>query len=441
MDGPSVTVSGRRAERRYQLEVRRHLNRNFSAQLVHGMLGQTGFRLLNAPTFLPAYVLLLSSGSDVAVGLALSLQAAGQMITPLIGANLIAHRARVLPVGFVTGGAMRAMVLCIGLAGLLLAPPLALVAIMVFLALFGLFSGMQGVIFNFLMSKVIPVNKRGRLTGLRNFLAGIISAAVAWAAGHWFLGATPTAAGYSWTFLLAFLLTTIGLLCLIPMIEPEPPTRRAKQGLGQSLRDIGPLLRADAPFRNYVAARAVATLGRLAMPFYILHAGQSLGLDGPTLGLLTIAFTLAGTVSNLAWGPLGDRRGFRLSFLVAIALWVASTLLLMVGGSSLWAALIVFAGIGAAVQGFQNSSVNLSLEFGDRHDLPARIAIANTASEGAGTVGPVLGGLLAAAFGYQSVFIASMAFLMMGGAVIALYVPEPRHARAPGTRPGTGRPT
>ncbi|NJN52233.1 MAG: hypothetical protein HC809_11150 [Gammaproteobacteria bacterium] len=71
-------------------------------------------------TFMPAYLLLLSGGSDLAVGIALSLQAAGMMITPLIGANMIGHRARVLPVGFITGGAMRAMVLCIGLSGLFL---------------------------------------------------------------------------------------------------------------------------------------------------------------------------------------------------------------------------------------------------------------------------------------------------------------------------------
>ena len=44
----------RRAERRFEVTVRRHLTRNFIAHLLHGMLGQTGFRLVNAPTFLPA---------------------------------------------------------------------------------------------------------------------------------------------------------------------------------------------------------------------------------------------------------------------------------------------------------------------------------------------------------------------------------------------------
>jgi len=389
------------------------------------MLGQTGFRLLMAPTFLPAYILLLSGGSQFAVGLALSVKALGMMLTPMIGANLIEHRKRVLPVGFLTGGAMRLMVLLIALSGFLLEGEATLIAVVVCLLFFGLFQGMQGVIFNFLMSKVIPVSKRGRLTGLRNFLAGITSAAVAWVGGHFLLGEDPTAAGYSSVFLLAFVLTSVGLLLLTAVREPQPPTVQHKQGLRDRLSDMPQLLREDPAFTRYFLARSLATMGRMAMPFYILYAGESLGLTGQLLGIVTFAFTIAGTLSNLVWGYVADRTGFRAIFLSSIALWVASTLLLIFS-SGLALTVIVFIGIGAAVQGFQSSSQNLTLEFGDRDDLPMRIAIANTASEIAGTIGPLLGGLLAAYFGYVSVFVTSIAFLVLGGTVVRIYVPEPR---------------
>ena len=114
------------------------------------------------------------------MGLSSALQSFGMTLTPMIGANLIEHRKRVLPVAFSTGWGMRGMILAISLSGLILPTPWSLWALMLFLAGFGLFQGMQGVIFNFLMAKVIPVSKRGRLTGMRNFLAGIISAMVAW---------------------------------------------------------------------------------------------------------------------------------------------------------------------------------------------------------------------------------------------------------------------
>jgi MFS family permease len=413
------------AERRYELQVKRDLNRNFFAHLVHGMLGQTGFRLINAPTFLPAYIMMLSGGSELIVGLALSLQALGMAVTPLVGANLIEHRKRVLPVGFFVGGMMRLVVLLIALSGLLLSGTHTLVAILVCLTLLGLFQGMQGVIFNFLMSKVIPLKKRGRLTGLRNFLAGITSAGVAWVGGHYLIGDVPTAQGYSWTFMLAFVLTSVGLLLLLMVREPEPPTVKTKQGLLQRLGEVPQLLRDDPAFTRYFLARSLATMGRMAMPFYILYAGQSIGLSGQNLGIITFAFTMSGTISNLFWGAMADRRGFRGTFLLSIGLWVISTVMLFFV-TDLGLILLVFVGIGAAVQGFQNSSINLTLEFGDRDNLPVRIAIANTASEVAGTIGPLLGGLLAALMGYEAVFAASIVFLVVGGTVVRFYVPEPR---------------
>ena len=392
------------------------------------MLGQTGFRLVNAPTFMPAYLMLLSNGSEIVVGLGLSLQALGMTLTPFLAANLIAHRTRVLPVGFVSGALMRSTILLIALCGFFLEGKAALVGVLVSLTLLGVFSGMQGVIFNFLSSKIIPVSKRGRLTGLRNFLAGTVSAVVAWVSGAWLLGTTPDPTGYSWTFLLGFVLTSLGLLMLIAVREPEPPEVRAKQPLGESLRDVPALLRADPAFTRYFLARALATMGRMAMPFYILYAGRSIGLDGPTLGLLTFAFTISSTVSNLAWGAIADRTGFRFTFLVSLIIWIAATALLMLA-EGLLVALVVFIGIGAAIQGFQNSSQNLTLEFGERADLPARIAVANTASELAGTIGPLLGGVLAAWFGYEWVFLTSIAFLLVGGLTVYRHVPEPRFSQ------------
>jgi MFS family permease len=392
------------------------------------MLGQTGFRLLSAPTFLPAYIMLLSGGSNLAVGLALSLQSVGMMLTPLLGANLIAHRKRVLPIGFVTGGGMRAMILCIAASGLLLSADYALLAIMTFLLGLGLFQGMQGVIFNVLMAKVIPVNLRGRLTGMRNFLAGIISAALAWLAAEFFLGEDPTAVGYSYTFIAAFVLTTAGLLCLILVREPQPPTVKPRLPLFRRMEELPALLRSDPAFTKYFLARALATMGRMAVPFYILYAGQTIGLTGQTIGTVSFAFLAASTASNLIWGMLADRFGFRAIFLWSIVLWLTSTIVLMASDGLLMTGL-VFAGIGAAVQGFQNASANLTLEFGHRDDLPVRIAIANTTSEIAGAIGPLLGGLLATALGYAAVFWGSMLFLGVGAGLVIVYVPEPRFRR------------
>lgn len=427
MQSPSDLQS----EQKYQQNINRYLARNFSAQLAHGLLGQTGFRLLNAPTFLPAYILLLSGGSDIAVGITLALQSLGMAITPLLGAHLIEHRTRVLPPGFLIGGGMRLCILVIALAGWLLPAHSALLVIQVFLLFMGMFAGMQGVVFNVLMSKVIPVRKRGRLTGYRNFLAGLTSAGVAGYGGVYLIGNQPNAEGYSMVFGLAFMLTSIGLAMLLLVKEPEPPTIRDKQALLSRLAQLPALMRDDPAFTRYFIARAVTTAGRMAMPFYILYVGTSLELSGQTLAMVTVTFTLSATISNLAWGFIADRKGFRFTFLLSVILWIMATLGLLFShllGQGVLPILVVFAAIGAATQGFLNSSQNLTLEFGHRDDLPMRIGIANSCSELAGALGPLLGGILATMFNYQTVFWVSIVFLAIGASVVIRSVPEPRFA-------------
>ena len=421
--------AGTRASREAAFEqaVARDLRRNYAAHLAHGLLGQTGFRLVQAPTFIPAYVHMLS-GSDLVVGLARGCQAFGMFLSPILGATFIEHRRRVLPVGIRVGLVMRLQLLGIALAGFLLSERSNLVAICLFLGLFGFFLGMQGVIFNFLVAKVIPVSRRGVLLGLRNAIAGVSAAAVAKLGGH-FLDANTLGNGYATTFLLAFALTVLGLFALLAVREPASPEVRAQASVPERLRQLPELLRADRAFTRYFLARALATMGRMAVPFYVLFADARSPLSGDDLGNLTAAFLLAQTTTNAVWGLVADRFGFRLIFLASLGLWMLATLILLESGSA-GPPLFVFVALGAGLGGFLLSSQNLALEFGSRENLPMRIAVANSAAELVGAVGPIAGGLLASLYGYATVFWTSLVFLALAFAVVLASVPEPRRRGA-----------
>ena len=105
------------AEAAFQIEVRANLRRNYLAHLCHGLLGQTGMRLVNAPTFVPLYVYSIA-GFDLAVGIARGLQYFGMFLSPILAATWIEHRHRVLPTGFAIGALMRVQVLGLALGGL-----------------------------------------------------------------------------------------------------------------------------------------------------------------------------------------------------------------------------------------------------------------------------------------------------------------------------------
>lgn len=414
------------AETAYEAEIEANLKRNYAANLAHGLLGQTGFRLVNAPTFVPAYIFLLS-GSEFAVGLALAAQWFGASASSIFGATLIEHRKRVLPMGLLIGWGMRAGVLGLALGGFFLPPHLALITALAFLCLFGLFNGMQAVIFNTLMAKVIPLRLRGRLTGFRNFAAGLTAAGVSWMGGHYFVEGNLLGNGYASTFLMAFVLTSIGLSLLMLVREPEPPTIRARAKLGGRLREIPAMLSADPALARFYLAAALAALGTMAVPFYILFAGERIGLSGTTLGILSTAFLLAQTGANLAWGSLADRYGNRIVFISSVGLWAVSTVALLFTHDMIGLAL-VFAGLGAGQGGFQNSNQNIIVEFGARDDLPMRIAVLNTATSLMMAVGPLMGGLIARGLSFTALF--SFSIVVLAGAVFTMFfVDEPRKRR------------
>ena len=417
-------------EAAYERFVWDNLPRNFAGHFLHGMLGMTGFRLFNAPTFLPAYLYLLS-GSDLVVGLGQSLQQLGGAVSPIVGATQIEHRKRVLPVSILMGTLMRIQVLGVAVSGFFLHGRPLLIAILGFLFLFGLFNGPQTVAFQLLLAKVIPISRRGLLQAVRNVTGGAIAAGLAWAAGRYIIGANLFGNGYGTTFLLAFILTSLGLTALrLLMREPDLPRVREKSRFSDRVREFPAMLAADRDFLFFMVAQTLATAARVAAPFYILFAGRTMSLDGANLGLVSLAFLGADTVTNLGWGLAGDRFGFRAAFIASLILWAAWTALLLAapgaGSDAQMVILAAFFGLGAAQSGFLMSSQTMVLEFGAREEIAMRLALVATAQGAMSAAGPLAGGLIAAVFGYPALFGVSIGFLLAALAILLTLVREPR---------------
>ena len=412
-------------EEAYTRFVDENLRRNFLAHFTHGMLGMTGFRIIYAPTFVPAYLGILT-GSPFLVGLGQSLQQAGAVISPIMGAQQIEHRRRVLPISILLGALMRAQLLGLAVAGWFLGGTALVVSTFIFLFLLGFFMGSQRVAFQVLLAKVIPIRKRGRLQAWRNLFGGSLAAALSYWAGKTLIEEDWLGNGYATTFAFSFVLTSIGLLIIYRfMREPEPPTVRAEVPLMQRLREFPQLLE-DRDYRNFLIAQLLAMSGRISIPFCILYAGETMGLSGATVGILSLAFLGADTLSNVIWGPLGDRFGFRLVLMISVALWAGALAMLLLARTDA-AFFAAFAGLGAAVAGYMMSAQTLVLEFGGRDDVPMRLALSTTVETVMATVGPLLGGAIVAFAGYPPVFLLTIASLGAALAMLVLKVREPRY--------------
>jgi MFS family permease len=424
--GDAADLAVREAE--YEKFVWDNLKRNYAGNYLHGMLGMTGFRLVNAPTFLPAYLHAIS-GSNTIVGLGLALQQVGGVISPIFGATKIEHRTKVMPAAMWMGGLARMAILGIAVSGWLLKGTPLVASVLFFMLMFGIFMGAQRVVFSLLMAKVIPISRRGRLQAWRNATGGAIAAVLAYFAGRYFIGPNMFGNGYGTTFVFAFILTSMGLWALQFLLrEPEPPTTRKQGRFRDRLREFPRLISEDRAYRNFLIVQMLSSTGRMAVPFYILYVSASINMDGKTLGLLSLAYLGADTASNLIWGYLGDKTGFRLVLLFSIATWIGATFLLM-GNHEHWAIFLAFFGLGAAQSGYMMSAQTMILEFGARDDLPMRIAVSATAESITATLGPLIGGKVADMFGYDVVFGASIGFLIAALLLLIFAVKEPRTAR------------
>jgi MFS family permease len=420
---PAAVENGAEAE--YERFVWANLRRNYAGHYVHGMLGMTGFRLVNAPTFIPAYLYALS-GSDMIVGLGLGLQQLGGIITPVIGAQQVEHRERLLPAAMLFGVLMRVPILLMALAGWYLDSASLLISLLVLLFFLGLFSGPQRVVFNLLMAKVIPITRRGRLQAWRNVTGGLIAAALSYFAGSYFIEQNVLGNGYSTTFLLAFVLTSLGLTALrLLMIEPILPALPPRMRFWERMKSFPTLLNGDSDYRNFLFAQMLAMAASIAGPFYVLYCGTTVPLTGSTLGILSLAFLGADTLSNLVWGYLGDRSGFRFGLVISLIIWIASTVLLIAADSLPFFAVALF-GLGAARSGYMMSAQTLVLEFGERQDTAMRLGISSTVEGAVAAVGPIIGGVIATAAGYSTVFVISIVMLATALATLVLGVREPR---------------
>ena len=429
-DDGAGTLAEREAE--YDAFVDRHLRRNYIGNFIHGMLGLTGFRLIYAPTFIPSYINRLT-GSDALVGLGTSLLQLGAVISPIFSASRFESQPKLLPYAIRTGTMMRVMILALAISGwFITGRHLLLIVTLTCFFLLGTFNGIQRVAFQMLMAKVIPIRRRGRLQAWRNITGGLIAAGLSYLAGVYLIQRDVWGNGYATTFFVAFVLTSLGLTALrLTLVEPTPVRLPPAMRFMDRVRTF-PVLLSDQSYRWFIAAEALCVAARIAQPFYILYAGHELHQTGSgrLIGMLSLAFLGADTASNLLWGNIGDRTGYRLTFLGSTGVWASGIALLLFVHTE-WAVVMAFCGLGAGNAGYMMSQQTMVLEFGERTDVAMRLALSTTIEGLISFIGPLIGGLVATTLGYPVLMSAALAFLAASFLLILFKVTEPRRRVAP----------
>jgi MFS family permease len=418
--GPEISEK----QRAFDDYVRRHLRWNFTMNLLYGLFGTTGWQLIMAPLFVPTYVKELG-GTNTIVGLLLFCGGLSRFLTPLVTAPLVEHEPFMKNKSVLVGSIMRAQVLFMALAGFFLPRWLNLIEFFIVFSLFNLFMGMQNVVYQTVMSKVIPVDRRGRFVGMRNFLGGASVSLVAFVAGS-FIEHLAFPHSYAATYLLAFFLTCTGLVFFAFSREPATPAVPEKTPVFERLRTIPSLVKKDRNFANYMACCAVGSFALMSNPYFITYVHSELSISGSQFGLIAACFYMARTSANLILGPIADRRGFRLVFMLSAILWISGMIAVVILPMSHVLAIVFFLTFGAGMSGYRMAMNNMVFEFGTTAERPMRIAVLKSVIEFSNALGPLLAGYLADQVSYQFIFIISIVCAILGLFMMYTLVIEPR---------------
>ncbi|MFN2232173.1 MAG: MFS transporter [Anaerolineae bacterium] len=398
---------------------------NFGVNLIDGTFYSLGLNLVSQATIMPLLVSELTA-SKIAIGLIPATYNLSYLLPQLLTANYSERLRYLKPFVLLLGSVgERLPYLLIGLFVWWLGAPAPAVALLAFYLLWATTAASNGIVtpaWYSMIAKVIPVRLRGLWSGLGHSLGALLGILGAVLAAR-ILQSRPFPANYALCFILAFVSVSISWGGLALTREPASETK-PHTGHAHYLRRLPSLLRRDRNYARFLIGRSVANVGAMAGGFLMVYGKEQIPGTVAHVGTLTAILVGGQAVMNLLWGLVGDRRGHKLvlcgaAFAMALAVGVASA------ARSLVALGAAFVLLGISISADTVSRMNIILEFCAPEDRPTYIGLTNSLLAPA-MLAPVIGGWLVTWIGYRGMFGVAMAASLLGGALLALWVREPR---------------
>jgi len=404
-----------------------HWKRNFVANFVDVAFFSLALAFASLTTIVPLYLRALG-GSTLLIGLVPALVQTGWVLPPLFVAPHIGQLKRKLPYVLLMTLGERLPWALLALISWLFAsqyPTATLVAAVVCLATFGFSGGITMPAWMDLVANVTPLRMRGKLFGYSGALGGLLGV-IGGLGAEYVLADYPFPLNYSLCFSAAALCMAISYAALAGIRETPRQSLAPALPFREFLRRLPPLLRADRDFSAFLGARMLTILGTMGVGFVSLYAADERGLPESMAGLFTSWMLGAQVITTPIWGMIGDRRGHKgalqfglLCNVLAMVLAVLSTTAL--GLNAVFALLGVSSGI------MFTTTLTMVVEFADESNRVTYIGLHGSLIAPATMLAPLIGGWLADAAGFATLFIVAAVCCVLAWAVLTFVVRDPRH--------------
>lgn len=400
-----------------------YLTRNFSANVLDGVLFAAGVAFFSHAGLVPLFVATLTT-ARWPIALVTPVLMIGIALPQLLGAWAAEARFAFWPL--LLKAVVPPRIAVFALAAVPFVPaPWTLPAFFVVWLAYAMALGFAIPLWAIAMAQVIPAGDRGKFFGVRTALGGVSAALGAFAAAT-VLAWLPGRAGFALCYLMAALLLTASLGVFLQTrhdwtaFEAERAARREAQP--DFLAEARAVLVGEPAFRRYMAARVLMSAMVAATGFYAVHAVEAFGLTTAQGSLLALAIVIGPNLTAAVWGALADRVGNRAVQLPAVIaaalalLWLATTPPLPV-----YTALLVVAGFVTVVNQLIDNKFMMEL---DAARCGLLLGVMNLVLTPFLLVLPLAAGVLAEWAGVPAVFAATGGCLGLAAAALLFFPPR-----------------
>jgi len=383
------------------------LKLNFLFNILDGGFFGLAMGFASFVTILPLFVSKLTD-SAILIGLVPAIHNMGWQLPQLLIANRVAQKTRYKPmVLFMTINERLPFLGLAILAGLIghFGQKHALIITFIFLIWQGLGSGFTANPWQSMIAKIIPPHLRGTFIGIQasasNLLASI-SAIIA--------GIILDRYEYPLNFTLCFGFNAIAMVISYIFLaqvredeKPLPDNHQTGKNFGVNVKNI---LRTEKKFRWFLIVRLLSQMAVMGSAFYTVYAVKELGMREIEVGLMTSIYMGSQIIANPIMGMIGDRYSHRFVMQVGMISATISALIAAFAPTPAWFYLI-FLLAGIANVAVWNTALTMTIEYGEDHEKPFYIGIANTIVAPMSMLAPIFGGWLADNLNYLATFIAA----------------------------------
>jgi MFS family permease len=421
--------------------------KNWTGFLLDYIFFSVGLTFAGLSTTLPAFAARLTD-NPILIGLVGMIWMGGWLLPQIFAANYLSTAPRKLPVLFVLRWAGQPVwllfILYLLLSGAVL-PALTLGLLYLTCFYFTFTDSVAGLIWFDMLGKTFTSRERGRLIGLGQAVAGVLSIVAGGVIGWVLQGSRlPFPNNYALILFFANACFLLSLLANYLIREPVEPVPSERQKMTDYLPGLIRLIRRDTLFRKVNIARLLIGFCGMAAPFFAVFAIRELGLPEGVVGWFAIAQTVGLAGAGLLQGWVADRKGTQNVIRIMGGMYFLSPCLVLaaglIGGSAAFSAFLLSAaffflgmGDGSIVLGF----FNYILEIAPKEQRPVYIGLTNSLA-GVTVFYPFLGGALADLGGYRIVFILAAVGIAAGWAM-GFTLPKQKAPSPLEENPATGK--